>query len=130
MALPDSDSTYLVDRGITHQIAVDAGMTCIVFPTWKLPAGYDRETADLLVRLPAGYPDVPPDMWWFEPAIRLADGRVIKATEATEQHLGRSWQRWSRHFESGQWKSGVDGLESFIALIRRELARCIAEPAQ
>jgi hypothetical protein len=130
MPLPESDSAYLLDRGIVHQVAVDAGMTCLVFPAWKLPAGYDRESADLLVRLPAGYPDVPPDMWWFDPAIRLASGRVIKATEATEHHLGRSWQRWSRHFMAGQWKSGVDGLESFIALIRRELACAVVEPVR
>jgi len=38
----------------------------------------------------------------------------------TEQYLGRSWQRWSRHFAAGQWQSGVDGLESYIALMRAE----------
>jgi E2/UBC family protein E len=98
-------------------------MTCIVFPQWRLPPGYDRQSSDLLLRLPAGYPDVPPDMWWFDPAVRLSNGQVIQATEATEQHLGRSWQRWSRHFANGQWRSGVDGLESFVALIQRELTR-------
>jgi hypothetical protein len=63
-------------------------------------------------------------MWWFNPAIRLADGRAVAATEVMEQHLGRPWQRWSRHFNSGQWRSGIDSLESFLALIRKELERC------
>lgn len=99
-------------------------MLCVVLPGFELPAGYDRAHSDLLIRLNPGYPDVPPDMWWFEPAIRRADGKPIEATEHHETYLGRSWQRWSRHFNGGQWRSGLDTLESFIALIRRELIRC------
>jgi hypothetical protein len=125
VALPETDTTYLADRNLPHSISFDAGMTCIVFPQWPLPPGYDRQSADLLIRLPAGYPDVPPDMWWFNPAIRLSNGQVIQATEATEQYLGRAWQRWSRHFSNGQWKSGIDGLESYIALLQRELTRSV-----
>jgi len=101
-------------------------MVCIVVPRWPLPPGYKVEAADLLVRLPAGYPDVPPDMWWFDPAITRADGQEIQATQVTERHLGRSWQRWSRHLSPGQWRSGVDGLGSFFTLIRGELLRCAA----
>jgi hypothetical protein len=128
MQLPEVDATYLNERGLPHQLSADAQMTCIVFPNWRLPPGYDRETADLLLRFPAGYPDIPPDMWWFDPSIRLASGQTIRATEVMEQHVGRSWQRWSRHFTNGQWRSGIDGLQSFLALIRRELERCVREP--
>jgi hypothetical protein len=99
-------------------------MICVVLPDWRLPAGYDRESADLLLRLHPGYPDAPPDMWWFDPAIQRADGRPIEATQATEQHVGRPWQRWSRHLQPGQWQSGVDGLESYLALTVQELTRC------
>ena len=52
------------------------------------------------------------------------DGRTIEATQAVERHVGRDWQRWSRHFIGGQWQSGTDSLESFIALIQREVTRC------
>jgi hypothetical protein len=122
--LPDADLTYLADRDLPHEVRADGGMTCVIFPDWELPPGYDHEAADLMIRLQVGYPDLQPDMWWFDPAIRLADGRIIQATEVTEHHFGRPWQRWSRHFEPGQWKSGIDGLESYVALIRRELTRC------
>jgi hypothetical protein len=124
MSLPQADITCLTERGIEYSVSAEANMTCVVFPGYKLPPGYDRVVSDLLVRLNPGFPDVPPDMWWFNPAIRLADGRVAAATEVTEHHLGRTWQRWSRHFNSGQWRSGIDSLESFLALIRRELERC------
>jgi hypothetical protein len=124
MSLPQADITCLSERGIPYSVSAEANMTCVVFPGYQLPPGYDRQASDLLLRLNPGFPDVPPDMWWFNPAIRLADGRLIQATEVTERHLGRTWQRWSRHFNAGQWRSGIDSLESFLALIRRELERC------
>ena len=127
MSLPDTDLAYLKERSITHQTIEDAGMVCILFPGWRLPEGYNHPTADLLLRLPAGYPDIAPDMWWFDPVITASNGKGIPATEVTEQHVGRSWQRWSRHLQPGQWKSGIDGLESYIALINHELNRCIRE---
>lgn len=129
MALPDTDLAYLADRKIPHEVTEEGGMICVVLPGWALPGGYDRPTADVLLRLQPGYPDIAPDMWWFDPPVRRADGSVIPATEVMEQHLGKSWQRWSRHLQPGQWHSGIDGLESFIALIGRELVRCAAKAA-
>lgn len=126
MYLPSSDSDYLTARALSHQVSTEGGMICVLFPAWQLPPGYLPGVADLLLRLPSGYPDLPPDMWWFSPGLQLASGRRIQATEVTEHHLGRQWQRWSRHFTTGQWQSGVDGLESFLALVRGELTRSAA----
>ncbi|MDE0077726.1 MAG: hypothetical protein OXO50_09415 [Caldilineaceae bacterium] len=123
MNLPAVDIAFLNERGIGHDIAVESGMTCIVIPQWPLPLGFDQTKADLLVRLTPGYPDVPPDMWWFDPPVRRADGQELPATSVVEHYLGRTWQRWSRHFSGAQWKSGVDCLESYLALIRQELER-------
>lgn len=97
-------------------------MTCLIFADWPLPPGFAAERTDLLVRLPAGYPDIAPDMWWFAPAVIRADRSEIPQTQVTEQHVSQTWQRWSRHFSAGQWKSGIDSLETFLALINREVA--------
>lgn len=121
-----ADAQALDERSLVYEAIVESGMTCVVIKSWLLPAGYDHSESDLLLRLPAGFPDVAPDMWWFAPAVKLASGGVIPATEVVENHLGREWQRWSRHFQPGQWRSGVDGLESFLALIQHELVRCAA----
>ena len=129
MPLPEVDLAFLIERGIAHETTEADGMTCVVFPGFQLPDGLDRPNADLLVRLPALYPDVAPDMWWFDPGVHMANGGAIQATESVEQHLGRSWQRWSRHFEAGQWQSGIDGLESYLALITRELAKNAMVPS-
>jgi hypothetical protein len=121
--LPATDMAFLTERVVSHSVSTESNMTCVVLPAFALPPGFDRSQSDLLLRLNAGYPDVAPDMWWFDPPVKRADGQTIPATEVVEQHLGRSWQRWSRHFANGQWQSGIDGLESYLALIRKELAR-------
>lgn len=131
MALPQSDIDYLEQRGLLYAVSEEASMTCVVLIGYGLPPGFSRTAADLLLRLNPGFPDVPPDMWWFDPAVSRADGKSIAATEHMETHLGRSWQRWSRHLSPGQWQPGTDSLESFLALVRRELERsCALELAQ
>lgn len=124
--LPPTDTTFLLERAVNHSITPEANMTCVLIPGFSLPPGFDRTQSDLLLRISPGYPDVPPDMWWFDPPVRRADRQPIPATDVIEHYLGRSWQRWSRHFSAGQWRSGVDGLQSFLALIRRELERALS----
>ena len=119
--LPPIDQAHLDARAPGSAVSFYGGMICVVIPSFPSPAGFTQASADLLLRLSPGYPDVPPDMWWFCPAVRRADGQVIPATESQESHLGRTWQRWSRHFNPGQWRSGVDSLESYLALVRQEL---------
>jgi len=122
MALPEQDAAFLAERCGDAFVAVEGGMTSVVLPHFPLPPGLSVDEADLLVRLSPGYPDVPPDMWWFHPPIRRADNAPIPATEVYERHLDKVWQRWSRHLSPGQWRSGVDSLESYVSLIRNQLA--------
>lgn len=127
MALPERDLSFLAERDIPHETVTDGGMLCVVFANWKLPSGYMQSNSDLLIRLPPGYPDLPPDMWWFDPAITRPDGVTIPATEVVEAILGRNWQRWSRHLDPSHWNSGTDGLESYLSLVWREARRSAQE---
>lgn len=129
MTLPQVDQQFLADRAIPHVVQADAGMLCVVLTAWPLPPGLSATSVDLLIRLSNNYPDVRPDMWWVDPALRRADGAVIPATQVMEPHLGRRWQRWSRHFAQGQWQSGIDGLESYVALIRSEFQKASGQAA-
>jgi len=119
--LPTIDLDYLKTVAPGHSIVNDGGMTCVLVPSFPLPEGFDRPCVDLLLRLAPGYPDVQPDMWWFNPAALRIDGVVIPATQATEGFFGRQWQRWSRHLNPGQWRPGIDSLQSYFTLIRKEL---------
>lgn len=123
--LPADDEYFLQERGLKYTTTTDENMLCISVATYPLPEGYDHSEADLLIRLSPGYPDIQPDMWWFNPGIKLADGRTIRATDQTQPFLGRNWQRWSRHLNAGDWRPGYDTIESYFALIDQELQRKI-----
>jgi len=124
--LPPSDAAWLEDAYPGHEVAEEAGMTCVVVPAVALPPGYDRLTADVLVRLPPLFPDLAPDMWWTDPPLTLANGSPPAATELREIHLGRTWQRWSRHLPADQWRPGTDGLRTYVAQVKAELRRTAA----
>ena len=120
--LPQRDQDLLTTRSLEHSVSSEGGMICVVIRNYPIPEGLNCPVADLLLRLSPGYPDVPPDMWWFSPVIGRPDGRPIAATQNIESHLGRQWQRWSRHLTPGVWRSGIDSLESYLSLVNRELA--------
>lgn len=128
--LPTNDTIHLTDRYAQHSVIEDNGMICVLVPDWKVPPGYQQTETDLLLRLAPGYPDVAPDMWWCNPGLVLADGRAPQATEHSEIYLNRTWQRWSRHFlQPGQWRSGVDCLESYFAKIKAEMSKATSRAA-
>ncbi len=127
--LPADDIEFLTERFTNHDVVVEGGMTCVLVPAYALPPGLDHSTSDLLLRLSPGYPDVPPDMFWFEPALHRADGAGIDRADVTETYLCRAWQRWSRHMNGGCWRSGSDGLRSYFTLIDKELSRAALRAA-
>jgi len=119
--LPLIDQEYLQSRSPNNTVSIEADTICVVLPDFPLPSGFTVRKSDLLLRLSPGYPDVPPDMWWFQPALCRNDNQPIPATDTQEVHLGKTWQRWSRHLRPEQWRSGTDSLESYLSLVRREL---------
>ena len=119
--LPAADLDFLARKRLDYEVKPDGQMFGVVIQRLALPAGLAPRETDLLIRLSPGYPDIPPDMWWFSPAVTRVDGVIIPATESTEQHFGRTWQRWSRHLDPGKWLPGVDTLESFFSLVMKEL---------
>lgn len=83
-----------------------------------MPRGMIPEKSTMLVRLPPGFPDAAPDMFWLDPAVHGSDGRVFPGTEASQIFIGRTWQRWSRHIQQ-EWRPGIDNLATYMAYIRR-----------
>ena len=120
------DETYLHSKGYEFEEVIDQGLICITVKNYALPVGYDTTNTDLLLRLPPAFPDAQPDMFWCNPAIRLAStGAFPQAADQMENHLGRVWQRFSRHLGQGVWIPGTDGVGSYMTLIRSELVRSL-----
>jgi hypothetical protein len=120
--LPEADVRYLEGLGHEWTETLEHGHVCVVVKDWHLPPGYRPEAVDLLVRLPPGYPDTAPDMVWWRPDVVVAStGQPPPASDVRETYLELSWQRLSRHLDAGAWVSGTDTLESFLAVIRKDL---------
>lgn len=118
MALREQDQSFLDSLGYSVAVEVVDGFVNVVltdFPT----QGLDPSRADLLLRLPIGFPDATPDMFWVSPNL-TARGTAIPGTEHAENYLGRRWQRWSRHI-GAQWRPGIDNLETYLAYVRRAM---------
>lgn len=117
------DQAFVEDR-FTYMVQSDAGFVCVVVSQFPTGGRLTPAASDLLVRLPSGFPDAYPDMFWFADRVVRTDGRTIPATELVESYLNRSWFRWSRHV-ANQWRPGIDDLRSYIGYIRR----CLVEAA-
>lgn len=120
--LPDRDLAFLTERWPDHELAEEAGGVAVVLHEYVMPPGFEPQTVDLLLRLPFGYPDSKPDMFWVAPGVVL-HGQAPEATQVSETYLGRTWQRFSRHLPEGVWRSGLDNLQSYLALIATMLER-------
>jgi hypothetical protein len=118
--LTEADEQFLKSKGFDCEVHVEGQMISLIIHDYALPAGYDRETVDLLLRLPGGFPDAAPDMFWMEPFVGYADGTVPPQTQVRQAFHGRTWQRWSRHLAIS-WRAGLDNLQSYLRLIRTDL---------
>lgn len=120
--LPESDREYLDEKGYDYEVEQVGGFLHLIIRDFGLPVAYNPQICDLLIRLPAAYPNANPDMFWTRPDVQLANGSWPTRANHWEDYSGLRWQRWSRHFPDGRWRAGVDGVDTYIASVRRELA--------
>ena len=119
--LPAHDRAYLAERSLAFREVVEGGQVGVILEGFPLPpARFQVNAADILILLPPGYPDTPPDMFHALPHLTLAGtGRQPRATQARVAFDGRSWQRWSRH--SSEWRPGIDGLRTMLKRVEHAL---------
>lgn len=119
--VPAKDRQYLESKGLAFEEVIDGQQKGIVIRGFKLPPGrYDTEQADILILLPSGYPDAPPDMFYLQPWVKLLSG--LKYPKAADQPLvfnSQKWQRWSRH--SNEWRPGTDGIWTMLKRVENAL---------
>jgi hypothetical protein len=108
------------ERVMLHPEA--GGWQLLVISAFELPGGYQPNRVELLVKLPPGFPDAAPDMFWVHPAVKTSAGNVPRST-SNERLLGKNWQRFSWHLAAGAWKPGVSDLRDFLRCIYSRLLR-------
>ena len=111
--LPLKDRRYLTERGIQFE-EVDGPPKALVLQGYELPPQrFDAANADVLILLPAAYPDCAPDMFYAVPWLKLVGSNSYpKAADQPMDFGGKSWQRWSRHNDA--WRPGVDGIWTML----------------
>jgi Prokaryotic E2 family E len=119
--LPQQDRQYLSDRGLTWEEVVDGANKGIILGNFCLPVGrFTVPTANVLIVLPSGYPDVAPDMFYLTPWLQLMKSGVPpRATSPTFTFQGQSWQQWSRH--NNEWRPGIDGIWTMLKRVENAL---------
>jgi hypothetical protein len=122
MCLLEEDEEYLKAKRYEYEATPENSVVNLVIKGFTLPPAYNPSRVDLLIRLPPGYPQGHPDMFWTDPHVQKANGGDPNAASVEENYIGRKWQRWSRHW-SAPWRPGTDGLHTFIAATIRELAK-------
>lgn len=111
------DEAFLNALGLRWEAVVEIGVQAVIIYGWRLPAGYNVESADVHVRFSSGYPDVQLDMAYFAPELARADGRGVNNLSMATLD-GRAWQQWSRHrTASSAWRPDVDDLSTHMALV-------------
>ena len=123
MFLPEFDKDYLIEKGYLFEERLDNGVNGLIIKNWGLPEGvFNLQTSDLLIIIPSGYPEVGLDMWYFEPPILLSpSNRPARQTVANINFNNKVWQRWSRHYPPNEWRSGVDGIHTYLKRIETAL---------
>lgn len=111
------DRTFLEAEYPDHEVWSEENHVCVVINAFTLAPGLQPGASDLLIRLPGGYPDQRPDMFWFADGITRTDGRSIPAIESKGTFGDRVWHRWSRHMVDAEWRS-TDGLRGYLRYVR------------
>lgn len=123
MFLPEIDRDYLSEKNIVFTEVAHGNNKGVVIQNWQLPQGkFNQSVVELLILLPAGYPDAPPDMFYVFPALLLTGtNRPARAADQPFNFNGKTWQRWSRHFARNEWRSGIDCLMTFLKKVEESL---------
>ncbi|MBX9609191.1 MAG: hypothetical protein K2Y51_23470 [Gammaproteobacteria bacterium] len=98
------------------------GWQFLVIKDYQLPGGFEPSSVKLLLKLPPGFPDAAPDMFWVYPAVRTPTGSLPRAT-SDENLLGEIWQRFSWHLAAGSWKPGSSNLRDFLRCVASRFLR-------
>jgi hypothetical protein len=116
--LPELDVEFLDEKGFDCEVTQINGEVRVVLRDFLFPVKYSPQQANLMLRLPAGYPNSNPDMFWTYPDVRLTSGDFPLSANYHDPGAN-NWQRWSRH--DSTWRPGTDDLRTKLASVRREL---------
>lgn len=98
------------------------GSVLILLPEIQLRVGWNKPTTSVCFIVPVGYPVAPPDSFFADCDLRLANGAVPR--NAREQSLpqldGAAWLWFSWHVTT--WNATRDSYLTYVRVVERRLA--------
>ena len=89
-------------------IEVPQGGEWFIVKQWTLPPGWHKPSIRVLVLLPPGYPPSPPDNFYTDNDVRLANGGPPASTSANQVKAGQQWLQFSYHVDPAMWRPHAD----------------------
>jgi hypothetical protein len=126
LVLPEAECEFLQEKGWDVEFWQNPVSTqqherhLLIVKNFDLGEHYNPRTVDLLIKVPQGFPQAAPDMFWVYPRVTKTSGQQPAQAEYMETILDRTWQRFSRHYSSG-WHPIAGGLRTHFAFIRAAL---------
>lgn len=119
--LPVEDEQYLNRYHKDNwETIFDGNSGWILLNNFQVTPGYKVEKTTVAFMIPASYPSAEFDMMYFFPALERADGKTIGALSGQPLN-GQQFQRWSRHRNSGEWRPGIDNIETHVISVQNWL---------
>jgi hypothetical protein len=109
------------------QVDVGEHLEWVIIRHYPLISGWNRSQTEVLVTIPPGYPNTPPDNFFTDNDLRLSDGnRQPENTSPNIQQLGKAWLQFSFHVQKGDWQPHMDllnghNLLTFMEGVRQRL---------
>ena len=116
------DVTHLRECRFDATIVEEHPRYYVVIANFELPAFYAPNVTDLMMMADYQYPMSALDMFWTCPHVRRADnGAYPLNAEQLEQHIQRTWQRWSWHY--GGWNPAHHNVTTHLEVFFNRLAQ-------
>lgn len=120
------DYEYLAGTGLSFE--EDSDQRFLIIRSYPLPAGVyvvngaPVDTVDVLSIIPPNYNTDGCDMFWVYPTVVRADGVAIPAVGGDDrEYQGKTFTRWSRHWNTNPWRPKVDNIQTILARIEWSL---------
>jgi hypothetical protein len=89
-------------------LEVSPGREWFIINKWPLPPGWNKVSTRVLVLIPPGYPPSPPDNFYTDNDLRLANGGLPGSTSANQVKAGKQWLQFSYHVNPATWRPHSD----------------------
>lgn len=119
--IPEDELEFLEEKGFAYELVEAPGEVHLILHKFPFPK-YRPSEAEMLIRIPAGYPQAALDMFFTIPDVTLPSGAFPDRCNQHPVIGGKAWQQWSRH---SSWRAGVDSLRSFLSAVVREIDKGI-----